>query len=91
VETDVDGFTRLEITADMDAAPWTDLGPGVIEGVVERVGLLRNGTTGGRAVVALAIRLSSGQVAIAQTTWRLFNTGARSLAQTEIARGEPVE
>lgn len=85
-------FTQLEITSDLDQSPWSDYDiEQTAEAAIERIGLIRNGTTQGRAVIAIAVRLPDDRVVIAETTWRLFSTAARSLAQTEIARNEPQE
>lgn len=81
--------TPLSITADMDVAPWTDLNRAeVLHGQLDRVGLLPNGTMGGRASVALCVRLDDGRHVIAETTWALFNIAARALAATPIATAE---
>ena len=94
----MEGMTKLDIRADLDAQPWSDLPFDVTrshtaelwsDGLVERIGLMRNGTRNGRAVVALAIRMPDGTVVVGQTTWRLFRLAATALSASAIARGEP--
>lgn len=73
----------------MERNPWIDLDPTlVVHGTVERIGLLRNSTTAGRASVSLAIQLDDGRIVIADTTWRLFDSAARALAATPIVAEE---
>lgn len=84
-----DGFTALDVRTDMDQAPWSDLRDVEREhGMVERIGLLRNGTDGGRASVALVIRLDGGQVVVAETTWRLFRAAVEALMASPAAAEE---
>ncbi|HEY9413156.1 MAG TPA: hypothetical protein VIQ30_00220 [Pseudonocardia sp.] len=75
----------LSVTPDIDLAPWTDIPATTPQGRLERIGLLRNGTSEGRATVGLVIRLPDGTAVVAETTWRLFNTSARALAASPIA------
>lgn len=86
-------FTELQVTPDIDHAPWTDLETEANEGALhagklERVGLMRHSTTEGRAAVYLVARLDDGSALVIQTTWRLFNTAARALAASPIAAEE---
>jgi hypothetical protein len=81
-------FTRLDVRPDIERSPWSDLGQDIPDGRIERVGLLRNGTSGGRAVVAIVITLPDGRRVLGQTTWRLFNSAARALAASPIAAEE---
>lgn len=80
----------LTITPDIEQAPWTDLTE-VIPGKLARIGLLRNGTEGGRASIALLIQLDDGSQVVAETTWRLFNASARALAASPIASEETLD
>jgi hypothetical protein len=82
--------TPLTITPDIDQAPWTDVEP-ASTGELARIGLLRNGTTEGRASVGLLVQLPDGQQVVAQTTWRLFNAAARALAASPIASEEVLD
>ncbi len=75
----------LTVTPDIERAPWTDIPATTPQGKLERIGLLRNGTSEGRATVGLVIRLPDGTAVVAETTWRLFNTSARALAASPIA------
>lgn len=78
----------LIVTPDIEQAPWTDIPSDAPQGKLERIGLLRNGTTGGRATVGFVIRLADGTAVVAETTWRLFNTSARALAASPVASEE---
>ena len=80
-------MTHLQITPDIDRAPWFDLEP-EHEGTLERIGLLRNGTHEGRASVGLVIQLEDGTHVIAQTTWRLLHNAVRALAAGPIGSEE---
>lgn len=83
------GGSSIDVRPDMDQAPWTDLPrKDILHGQVERAGLLRHGTSDGRASVALVVRLDDGRPVVAETTWRLFNTAARALAASPAAREE---
>lgn len=82
-------MTEVQITPDVERAPWTDLAADqLLTGVWERVGLLRHGTTEGRASVAMVVRLPDGRPVIVETTWRLFWTTARALAASPVAAEE---
>jgi hypothetical protein len=77
-------FTPLDVTTNMDAQPWTDIDRNtLLHGTIDRIGLLPNGTTGGRASIAIAVTLDDGRVVIAETTWRLFDAAARALGRTQ--------
>lgn len=79
----------LNITTNLELDPWTDLKRDEITpGVIERVGVLPNGTQQGRACVELLIRLPDGRPVIAETTLRLFNMAARAVAATPVAQME---
>lgn len=83
------GATGLKVCGDLGAAPWSDIDGGrVTGGRVERIGLLPEGTTGGRASVALLVRLPNGRYVIAETTWRLFRAAAATLAATPTAQAQ---
>ena len=84
-------FTSVDIRPNLEAAPWTDLGAAGgpdLHGTVERVGLLPNGTQGGRPSVALLIRLGDGRTVVAETTWALYNGAARALAASPVAEAD---
>lgn len=81
--------TVLRVFADVEREPWTDVDPAtVLHGLVERVGLLRHGTDGGRASVAVLIRLDDGRALVAETTYRLARAAARALGASPIAAEE---
>ncbi|HEY9416772.1 MAG TPA: hypothetical protein VIQ30_18610 [Pseudonocardia sp.] len=75
----------LGVTPDIELAPWTDIPETSPQGKLERIGLLRNGTSEGRAMVGLIVRMPDGTAVVAETTWRLFNVSARALAASPIA------
>lgn len=92
----LDGFTALTITPDVEQAPWDDLDKTEANrpdrnGVLERVGLLRNGMTSGRASVGLVIRLDTGEHVVAQTSFALWRAAVRALEATPIAAEEPLD
>jgi hypothetical protein len=81
--------TPITITPDVEQNPWTDIDLATVgHGRIERIGLLRNGTSEGRASVAMVIRLDDGTAVVAETTWRLFDTSARALAVSAVAAEE---
>lgn len=82
-------FTSLDVRTDIDLSPWDDVDstPATIAGV-ERIGLLRNGTTRGRASVILLVRLPDGGTVVAQTSWRLFRTACQVLVESPLAAEE---
>lgn len=84
-------MTPLTITPDIDRAPWNDLSPDVQTGMLERIGLLRHGTDGGKASVGLVVRLEDGTPVVAQTTWALLRTAYLSLAATPIVAEEVID
>lgn len=84
------GATVLDIRADIERSPWTEAeAPRAKSGRLTSVGLLRAGTTTGRASIALLVQLPDGSTVIAQTTWRAFNAAARALAASPLAQAEP--
>jgi hypothetical protein len=56
------------ITTDLDTTPWSDLPPppDTPTGIIERVGRLTKGTSGGHSVVFVLIRLGDGQMVTGQ-------------------------
>lgn len=79
----------LDLRIDLEQTPWTDLRPAtLLHGGLTGIGLLRHGTSEGRASVALRIRLDDGRTVIAETTWRLFHTAARALAVSPVIAEE---
>lgn len=82
----------LTITPDIDRAPWNDLDEATtLDGKLERIGLLRNGTVQGRATIGIVVRLPDGTAVVGQTTWRLFNAAARALAASPVAAEETLD
>ncbi|KLL11565.1 MULTISPECIES: hypothetical protein [Protofrankia] len=83
------GMPNIRIQPDIEAAPWTDITVANSKiGTLDRIGLLRHGTTSGRATVGLAIRLEDGTYVIAETTWRLLRGAVRALAASPIGQEE---
>jgi hypothetical protein len=82
--------THLQITPDLDRAPWEGLPPiaETLHGAVTRVGLLPNGTLEGKASVALAIHLDDGRAVVAEITWRAFYLAIHALAVSPIGSQE---
>lgn len=85
----------IDITPDIDASPWDHLSPEVMPlnpdgepALLQRIGLLRNGTQEGRAVVLMQLTLPDGTTVIAQTTWRLMATAVRALEAGPVGREE---
>lgn len=60
----------------------------VVEGALRDIGLKRNGTVGGRAVVFLVVELPDGSQVAAQTSWRLFKYAAGVFAADPIVLEE---
>ncbi len=83
--SDLPGFISLDIRPNLEAAPWDDLPAPAGHGIIERIGLLPNGTNSGRPVLAMVIRLGDGQHVIAQTTWALISSTIRALAGSPVA------
>ncbi|KLL11569.1 MULTISPECIES: hypothetical protein [Protofrankia] len=88
----MDGHTHLEVRPDLDRHPWSDLAePRPLHGHLARIGMLRHGTTSGRASVGLAIQLDDGRWVVAETTWRLFRGAARALSSSPTAAEEDTD
>ncbi|MEX5637433.1 hypothetical protein [Parafrankia sp. FMc2] len=79
--------THLAITPDVERDPWTDI-TNPTPGQLTRIGLLRRGTTDGRASAALVVELPDGTQAIAQTTWRVLQAAVRALAAGPVGSEE---
>jgi len=86
--------THIVVTPNLEIDPWHDLDPTTFLGYdptvgqsarITRVGMVPNGTTQGRATVALVITLPDGRTVLAETTWRLFQGIALALASTPVA------
>lgn len=94
-------MTPLSITPDIDAAPWTELmagldpelNPARTEDAAQltHIGLLRHGTSEGRAVAAMVVRLPDGRDVIVQTTWRLLQGAVRAMAAGPVGSEEVLD
>ena len=63
-------MTHLNVTPDAEGR-WTDIEDRITgRGQITHVGLLRNATSGGRAMFTVAVTLPDGSVVLAGTTWR---------------------
>lgn len=80
-------FTELQVTTDVEQEPWTHLDP-VAVGHVSHIGLLRHGTSEGRAAVALVVTTEDGQQIVGQTTWALFDWAYQTLAHSPVIAEE---
>ena len=79
----------INVRTDIDRDPWTHLDPErTSHGQVSSIGLLRHGTTEGRASVALVIDLDDGTSVIAETTWRALKMAFAVLHASPIASEE---
>lgn len=83
-------MTPLQLTLDIERAPWTDVDPVAI-GRVARIGLLRNGTKEGKASVAIVIETDDGQQIIGETTWALLRTAFGALAACPLVAEEVID
>jgi hypothetical protein len=63
----------------------------VADGMVTDIGLLRHGTTSGKASVGLIVTLADGRQVLGQTTWALLRTAVRALAATPIVAEEVID
>jgi len=85
-------MTPLSVTPDVEQAPWSDLHlrPGD-DGVLARIGLLRHGTVGGKASVAVVVDMPDGTQIIGQTTWALLRTAYAALAASPVVAEEVID
>jgi len=58
---------------------------------VRSIGLLRHGTSEGRASVGLLIELPDGRQVIAETSWRLLSTAVRAMAAGPVGSEEVLD
>lgn len=86
----------ITVTPDMSVNPWLENRAEIHDyannhpgpAVVEKIGLLPEGTTSGRATVELLIRMPDGTVVLAETTLRLFRLASAALLASPIAEAE---
>lgn len=83
--------TSLDVRLNGDGA-FDDVDPRKLagRGDIVRAAILRNGTAGGRASIALLIRLDDGRLVVAETTYRLAYTAARAIGASPVAAEEVV-
>lgn len=77
-------MTRLQITPNIDLAPWADL-DGSAHGFIERVGLLPEGMASGDPSFALAARLDDGSTVILEASWAQIKLAMHALDVSPIA------
>lgn len=82
----------LSISTDLDRSPWTDLqSADPVVGMLTRIGVLRHGTVGGKATVALVVTMPDGEQVLAQTTWALLRTAYAVLAASPLIAEEVID
>lgn len=88
----------LQVTANIDLDPWVHLAkkqlphnPDGLSASIVRIGLLPDGTQGGRSTVMMEIELPNGDTVIAETTLRLFRLAATSLLAAPQAQMEEMD
>jgi hypothetical protein len=80
--------TELSIFPDAEQRNSLDPKRPVVEAKLTGVGLLRHGTSEGKASIAMFVMLPDGTQVLAQTTWAAFHTAAKALAASPIAAEE---
>lgn len=84
--------TRLDVRPNMELNPWYDIPGGSYgQGIIERIGLLPNGTANGRPTVALLVRMADGSAVLAETTWALLSSAVRALDASPVAELDRIE
>lgn len=69
-----------------------DMGKGLAaHGMIDSIGLLRNGTSEGKASVAITIKLADGSVVLGETTWALLRMAYTALAASPIIAEEVID
>lgn len=82
-------MSQLDVRADMDESPWDDLrGGDFVDGIVTHVGLMRNGTTFGRAVVAIRVTTTDGRTVIGQVPLGIVLNAVAYYSQSAIVAEE---
>lgn len=82
-------MTPLHITMDAEVNPLgIDVDKLVGQGMLTHIGLLRHGTDGGQASLAMIITLQDGTQVLAETTWKLFKTAYMALAASPVVAEE---
>lgn len=81
-------MTELSIFPDAERRNSLDPKKPVVEAELTGVGLLRHGTSEGKASVALFVTMPNGTQVLVQTTWAAFHTAAKALAASPIATEE---
>jgi len=69
------GWTPLDVRIELSEGEWAAEGE-LLDGTIEAIGVLPEGTNRGKPAVGLLIRLSDGRAVGAWTTYNLFATAA---------------
>ncbi|MEV0616124.1 hypothetical protein AB0I81_22615 [Nonomuraea sp. NPDC050404] len=75
----------LDIRPNLELNPWEGTGRETAVASLASVGLLPNGTSQGRPVFAMLVRLEDGSTVVVQTTWALMSAAVRALAASPVA------
>jgi hypothetical protein len=81
---------HLSLNLDIERNPWKDLqeDPDLGVGVVERLGLLRNGMQSGAASVAVVVALPDGSHVIGETSWAALRTAFAGMSASPVVAEE---
>jgi hypothetical protein len=81
--------SHLDIRPNLDVAPFDDLDRNtLLHGGLNAIGLLPEGTSGGRASVAMVATLDDGRKVVVECTWRLLRSAARVLNASPLGQAE---
>ena len=84
-------MTPLIISLDAEQQP-LNFGTGLSgRGLISSIGLLRHGTTGGKATVGIIIQLPDGSTVLGETTWALLRTAYGALNASPIVAEEVID
>lgn len=81
-------MSQLNVALDAEQSLVVDRARLIGQGHLTDIGLLRHGTSGGRASVSMLVTLPDGRQVFAETTWRLLKTAVHALAHSPIAAEE---
>lgn len=85
-------MTHLDLNLDIERNPWRDIQDDdrLEVGVVERLGLLRNGMQSGAASVAVVVVLPDGRRVIGETSWAALRTAYAGMNASPIVAEEVI-
>ncbi|TFV90428.1 hypothetical protein [Blastococcus sp. CT_GayMR16] len=84
-------MTSLSVHVDAEQGFPLERSKLVAHGQLTAVGLLRHGTSRGRASVSVIVTLPDGSQVLAETTWALLRTAYAALAASPIVAEEVIE